>query len=70
VGERPQDPVVYAALGRAALNWAAYDAIVEALRTLADDETLILQTGRPVGVLKTHPEAPKVLSAVNNTVGR
>lgn len=69
IGENPQDLVVYASLGKAAKNWQAYQQIVQALTDLQEDQTLILQTGRPVAVLQTHPEAPKVLSAVNNTVG-
>ncbi len=69
IGENPQDLVVYASLGKAAKNWPAYQQIVQALTDLQEDQTLILQTGRPVAVLQTHPEAPKVLSAVNNTVG-
>lgn len=70
VGERPEDLVVYASLGKAARDWPAYHAIVAALRELEEDQTLVLQTGRPIGVLRTHAHAPMVVSAVNNTVGR
>ncbi|WP_031469816.1 urocanate hydratase [Sciscionella sediminilitoris] len=69
VGERPEDLVVYASLGKAARDWPAYHAIVAALTELAEDETLVLQSGRPAGVLHTHSAAPMVVSAVNNTVG-
>lgn len=69
VGERPQDLVVYAALGKAARDWPSYHAIVKALRELGEDQTLILQSGRPVGVMRTQASAPMVVSAVNNTVG-
>lgn len=70
VGERPADLVVYASLGKAAKDWPAYHAITSALRELDEDQTLVLQTGRPVGVLRTHAGAPMVISAVNNTVGQ
>ncbi|MCP3804983.1 urocanate hydratase [Allokutzneria sp. A3M-2-11 16] len=69
VGERPDDLVVYAAQGKAARDWPAYHAIVHALTELDEDQTLVLQSGRPVGVLRTHVAAPMVVSAVNNTVG-
>ncbi|MFC7447676.1 urocanate hydratase [Rhodococcus daqingensis] len=69
VAERPDDLVVYGGTGRAARNWAAYDAIVRTLRTLADDETLLVQSGKPVGVLRTHEWAPRVLIANSNLVG-
>lgn len=69
VGERPEDLVVYASLGKAARDWPSYHAIVRALTELGEDETLVLQSGRPVGVLPTHGAAPMVVSAVNNTVG-
>src|SRR5512140_1348927 len=61
VAERPQDRVVYGGIGRAARNWECYDAIVRALRELGDDETLLVQSGKPVGVFRTHAEAPRVL---------
>lgn len=69
VGERPEDLVVYASIGKAAKNWRAYEQIVDALKNLEEDQTLILQTGRPVGVMQTQAAAPMVISAVNNTVG-
>ncbi|SEM34070.1 urocanate hydratase [Rhodococcus maanshanensis] len=69
VAERPDDLVVYGGTGRAARNWAAYDAIVRTLRTLADDETLLVQSGKPVGVLRTNEWAPRVLIANSNLVG-
>ncbi|MGE5176255.1 MAG: urocanate hydratase [Hyphomicrobiales bacterium] len=63
VAERPQDLVVYGGTGRAARSWPAFHAIVRSLRSLADDETLLVQSGKPVGIVKTHPEAPRVLIA-------
>ena len=68
VAERPQDLVVYGGIGRAARNWACYDAIVAALTELNDDESLLIQSGKPVGVFKTHPDAPRVLIANSNLV--
>src|SRR5271169_6817342 len=68
VAERPQDLVVYGGIGRAARNWPCYDAIVEALTALHDDETLLIQSGKPVGVFKTHGDAPRVLIANSNLV--
>ncbi|MDE3126957.1 MAG: urocanate hydratase, partial [Gemmatimonadota bacterium] len=70
VAERPDDLVVYGGTGRAARSWEAFDAIVRTLRTLGDDETLIVQSGKPVGVFRTHPGAPRVLIANANLVGR
>jgi urocanate hydratase len=70
VAERPQDLVVYGGTGKAARNWASFDAICRVLRTLADDETLLVQSGKPVGVFTTHPDAPRVLIANANLVGR
>jgi urocanate hydratase len=61
VAERPEDLVVYGGTGRAARSWEAYDAIVRTLTTLADDETMLVQSGKPVGVFRTHPHAPRVL---------
>jgi urocanate hydratase len=61
VAERPQDLVVYGGTGRAARSWEAYDAIVRTLRDLGDDETLLVQSGKPVGVFRTHAMAPRVL---------
>ena len=63
VAERPQDLVVYGGIGKAARNWDCYDAIVRSLRELGNDETLLVQSGKPVGVFRTHPEAPRVLIA-------
>ncbi|TAJ55575.1 MAG: urocanate hydratase [Nevskiaceae bacterium] len=68
VAERPEDLVVYGGIGRAARNWACYDAIVETLKRLEDDETLLIQSGKPVGVFKTHADAPRVLLANSNLV--
>jgi urocanate hydratase len=70
VAERPQDLVVYGGTGRAARSWDAFDAIVRTLRTLGDDETLLVQSGKPVGVFRTHTWAPRVLIANSNLVGR
>lgn len=69
VAERPDDLVVYGGTGRAARDWPSYHAIVRTLRTLADDETLLVQSGKPVGVLRTHEWAPRVLLANSNLVG-
>src|SRR5918992_498091 len=63
VAERPDDLIVYGGSGKAARNWQAYDAIVDALRRLDHDETLLIQSGKPVGVFKTHTHAPRVLIA-------
>ncbi len=70
VAERPEDLVVYGGTGKAARNWEAFDAIVKALRTLENDETLIVQSGKPVGVFRTHEDSPRVLIANSNLVGR
>jgi urocanate hydratase len=70
VAERPADLVVYGGAGKAARDWAAFDAICRTLRTLEDDETLLVQSGKPVGVFTTHPDAPRVLIANANLVGR
>jgi len=67
--ERPDDLVVYGGTGRAARNWASFDAIVRTLTTLRDDETLLVQSGKPVGVFQTHEWAPRVLIANSNLVG-
>ena len=69
VAERPDDLVVYGGTGRAARSWEAFDAIVETLTHLEDDETLLVQSGKPVGVLRTHVWAPRVLLANSNLVG-
>jgi urocanate hydratase len=70
VAERPEDLVVYGGTGKAARNWEAFEAIVRTLKTLADDETLLIQSGKPVGILRTHEAAPRVLLANSNLVGR
>ena len=70
VAERPDDLVVYGGTGRAARSWAAFDAIVRSLRALGDDETLLVQSGKPVAVFRTHRWAPRVLIANSNLVGR
>ncbi|HEX6944179.1 MAG TPA: urocanate hydratase, partial [Gemmatimonadaceae bacterium] len=70
VAERPEDLVVYGGTGRAARSWEAFDAIVRTLRTLGADETLLVQSGKPVGVFRTHAHAPRVLIANSNLVGR
>jgi len=70
VAERPQDLVVYGGTGKAARDWASFDAICRTLTSLADDETLLVQSGKPVGVFRTHEEAPRVLIANANLVGR
>ncbi|WP_127479498.1 urocanate hydratase [Nocardioides pantholopis] len=69
VAERPAELVVYGGTGKAARSWAAYDAIVRELRALGDDETLLVQSGKPVAVLRTHAWAPRVLLANSNLVG-
>lgn len=70
VAERPDDLVVYGGTGRAARSWEAFDAMVRTLETLGDDETMLVQSGKPVGVFRTHPDAPRVLIANSNLVGR
>jgi urocanate hydratase len=69
VAERPDDLVVYGGTGRAARNWACFDALVSTLTTLRDDETMLVQSGKPVGVMPTHEWAPRVLIANSNLVG-
>src|SRR5579884_904971 len=69
VAERPDDLVVYGGTGRAARNWASYDAIVRTLTELREDETMLVQSGKPVGVMRTHEWAPRVLIANSNLVG-
>ncbi len=68
VAERPQDLVVYGGRGQAARNWDCFDAILESLRNLEEDETLLVQSGKPVAVFRTHPDAPRVLIANSNLV--
>ncbi len=70
VAERPDDLVVYGGTGRAARSWEAFDAIVRSLRALEHDETLVVQSGKPVAVFRTHTSAPRVLIANSNLVGR
>ena len=70
VAENPQELVVYGGIGRAARNWECYDAIVAALTVLGDDESLLIQSGKPVGVFRTHEDAPRVLIANSNLVPR
>ena len=70
VGEDPENLVVYAALGRAARDWPSHDKIVATLKTMSDGETLIVQSGKPIGVIKTHAKAPVVLMANCNIVGQ
>ena len=67
--ERPEDLVVYGGTGKAARNWESYDALVRTLTTLEDDETMLVQSGKPVGVMRTHAWAPRVLIANSNLVG-
>jgi urocanate hydratase len=70
VAERPEELVVYGGVGRAARDWESYDQIVATLQRLEDDETLLIQSGKPVGVFRTHPDAPRVLLANSNLVPR
>ncbi|GDX81970.1 urocanate hydratase [Deltaproteobacteria bacterium] len=70
VAERPEDLVVYGGIGKAARDWESFDRIVHALRELADDETLLVQSGKPVGIARTHVDAPRVLIANSNLVGK
>jgi urocanate hydratase len=70
VAERPEDLVVYGGTGKAARNWEAFDRIVASLRELGDDETLMVQSGKPVAIFKSHPDAPRVLIANSNLVGK
>src|SRR5471032_1301366 len=69
VAENPDKLIVYGGTGRAARSWEAFDAIVRSLRALENDETLLVQSGKPVGVFRTHDEAPRVLIANSNLVG-
>src|SRR5437764_4934364 len=70
VAENPQRLVVYGGIGRAARDWACFDQILASLRELEDDQTLLIQSGKPVGVFQTHPDAPRVLLANSNLVPR
>ena len=68
VAERPEDLVVYGGIGKAARNWACFDSIVDSLRALSSEQTLLIQSGKPVGVFPTHAGAPRVLIANANLV--
>ena len=68
VAEIPEELIVYGGIGKAARNWECYDKILEALKILENDETLLVQSGKPIGVIKTHEDAPKVLIANSNLV--
>ena len=68
VAERPEDLVVYGGIGKAARNWESFNKILEALRNLENDESLLVQSGKPIGIVKTHEESPKVLIANSNLV--
>lgn len=68
VAERPEDLVVYGGIGKAARNWECFDKILEALKELENDETLLVQSGKPIGIIKTHEDAPRVLIANSNLV--
>lgn len=70
VAERPEDLVVYGGIGKAARNWTSFDKILKALTELENDETLLVQSGKPIGILKTHADAPRVLLANSNLVPR
>lgn len=70
VAERPEELIVYGGLGKAARNWESFDKILKILTTLREDETLLVQSGKPVGVLRSHKDAPRVLIANSNLVGR
>lgn len=68
VAEHPENLVVYGGIGKAARNWESFDRILSALKTLENDETLLVQSGKPIGILKTHTDAPRVLIANSNLV--
>src|ERR1051325_9077410 len=70
VAERPDELVVYGGIGKAARNWQCFDQIVKALRALGEDETLLIPSGKPVGVFRTHTDAPRILLANSNLVGK
>ena len=70
VGEDPENLVIYAALGKAARNWASHDKIVETLKIMDDDQTLVIQSGKPIGLFRTHSRAPRVIMANCNIVGQ
>ena len=68
VAENPNELIVYGGIGKAARNWECFDRIVETLKNLGEDETLLVQSGKPVGVFRTHTDAPRVLIANSNLV--
>lgn len=68
--ERPRDLVVYGGIGKAARNWACFDAILDSLRSMNDDDTLLVQSGKPVAIVQTHTDAPRVIIANSNLVGK
>src|SRR5690242_21759057 len=68
VAEKPEELIVYGGTGKAARNWECFEAIVRSLRDLEDDETLLVQSGKPVGIFRTHKDAPRVLIANSNLV--
>lgn len=70
VAERPEDLIVYGGIGKAARSWEAFDKIIECLKDLEEDETLMVQSGKPVGVLRSHKDAPRILIANSNLVGK
>src|SRR5688572_4811584 len=70
VAERPDELIVYGGTGKAARNWECFDKIVATLKDLEEDETLLVQSGKPVGVLRSHKNAPRILIANSNLVGR
>src|SRR5215207_3177054 len=70
VAERPEDLVVYGGIGKAARNWQSFDKILNCLKELEEDQTLMVQSGKPVGILRSHKDAPRVLIANSNLVGR
>ena len=69
VAEKPGELIVYGGTGKAARDWPAFHAIVRSLQSLENDETLLVQSGKPVGIFRTHPDAPRVLIANSNLVG-
>src|SRR5687767_1526460 len=68
IAEKPEELIVYGGSGKAARNWECFDAIVRSLQTLENDETLLIQSGKPVGIFRTHEDAPRVLLANSNLV--
>src|SRR3954471_10347741 len=70
VAERPEDLVVYGGIGKAARDWKSFDKILECLKDLEEDQTLMVQSGKPVGILRSHKDAPRVLIANSNLVGK